>query len=210
MINIFIADDHQMVREGLKRIISEEKTMQICGEAIDGNELIDNLKTADASVLLLDVSMPGPGFLESLRRVVRSFPDLNILILSAHSEDQYAKRSFKAGAKGYLTKNHSPEELVNAVNRVAKGGKYISESLAEKLAFDMDGTGESQPHEALSQREYQILCLLGGGKSVGDIADDLSLSPKTVSTYRSRLLEKMKLKNTSELIHYVLSNGLSD
>ena len=210
MVRIFIADDHQIVREGIKRIIDAEDDMLICGEAVDGDELEEKLKVADAELLLLDVSMPGPGFLENLRRVTRQFPSIRILVLSAHPEDQYAKRSFKAGANGYLTKNHYPEELVTAIQRIAKGGKYVSSSLAEKLAFGPEEDTEILPHESLSQREYQILCLIGSGKSVGEIANDLSLSPKTISTYRTRLLEKMQLKNTSELIHYVVQNGLNE
>jgi DNA-binding NarL/FixJ family response regulator len=210
MTNIFLADDHQIIREGLKRIIQDEENLYICGDAKDGNELIAKLKITNADLLLLDVSMPGPGFIENLRRVVRTYPSLKILVLSVHSEVQYAKRAFKAGASGYLTKNHSPEELIKAINRIAKGGKYISESLAEKLAFDIGGTEGALPHELLSQREYQILCLVGSGQGVGTIAENLSLSPKTVSTYRTRVLEKMGLKTTTELIHYVLNNGLND
>lgn len=210
MINVFIADDHQIVREGIKRLIDETENMHVSGEAVDGLELIEKLSAAEVCVLILDVSMPGPGFLENLRRINRDFPDINILVLSAHSEDQYAKRSFQAGAKGYLTKNHSPEELVNAVSKIAVGGRYISDTLAEKLAFSINEPSDGAPHDSLSQREYQILCSLGMGKSVGKIASDLSLSPKTVSTYRSRILEKMNLSSTPELIHYVLSHHLSE
>ncbi len=208
MINVFIADDHQIMREGIKRIIEDNINMQVCGEAQDGEELLNTLKASDSELLLLDVSMPGPGFLETLRRVLRLCPDIKILVLSAHSEEQYAKRSFKAGAKGYLTKNHSPEELVNAIVRISNGGKYISQSLAEKLAFDIDKDETEIPHESLSQREYQILCLLGSGKSTSVIAEQLSLSPKTVSTYRSRVLEKLQLKDNAELMHYVMQNQL--
>ena len=210
MINIFIADDHQMVREGIKHIIQTNSGMQVSGESDDGEKLVDALKSCEVDVLLLDVSMPGPGFLETLRRVIRTFSEIKVLVLSAHAEEQYAKRSFKAGASGYLTKNHSPEELVNAIIRIAKGKKYISQSLAEKLAFEIDGSETSLSHESLSQREYQILCLLGEGKSVGIIANALSLSPKTVSTYRSRILEKMNLNNNSEIMHYVMHNHLID
>lgn len=208
MVEIFIADDHQIMREGIKRIIEDNSDMQVCGEAKDGAELLSLIKTSNCDLLLLDVSMPGPGFLETLRRVLRLCPELKILVLSAHAEEQYAKRSFKAGAKGYLTKNHSPEELVHAVQRIANGGKYISQSLAEKLAFDIDKNDLDIPHEALSQREYQILCLLGSGKSISVIADDLALSPKTVSTYRSRVLEKLGLKDNSEIMHYAMQNNL--
>lgn len=210
MINIFIADDHQMVREGIRRIVEDKDNMQVCGEAEDGEKLVELLKTASVDVLLLDISMPGPGFLETLRRVIRTYPEIKILVLSAHAEEQYAKRSFKAGAKGYLTKNHSPEELVVAIERINNGGKYISQTLAEKLAFEIDKPDLEQPHESLSQREYQILCLLGSGKTVSIIAEDLSLSPKTVSTYRSRILEKMNLKDNSEIMRYVMDNQLEE
>ena len=210
MINIFIADDHQMVREGIRRIVEDKDNMQVCGEAEDGEKLVELLKTASVDVLLHDISMPGPGFLETLRRVIRTYPEIKILVLSAHAEEQYAKRSFKAGAKGYLTKNHSPEELVVAIERINNGGKYISQTLAEKLAFEIDKPDLEQPHESLSQREYQILCLLGSGKTVSIIAEDLSLSPKTVSTYRSRILEKMNLKDNSEIMRYVMDNQLEE
>ncbi len=208
MTNIFIADDHQMVREGIKHFIQAGDGLELCGEAIDADELFEKLGEADADILLLDISMPGPGFLETLRRLGRSFPDIKILVLSSHAEEQYAKRSFKAGARGYLTKNHSPEELLSAINRIDNGGKYISQSLAEKLAFDIDDDSKGQPHEQLSQREYQILCLLGEGRSVSNIAQDLSLSPKTVSTYRSRILDKLQINTTSELIRYVINHSL--
>lgn len=209
MINIFIADDHQMMREGIKHIVNDNPNMQICGEAENTEALLDSLKSCDVDVVILDVSMPGPGFLETLRRLERGFPKIKILVLSAHAEEQYAKRSLKAGAKGYLTKSHSSEELVSAITRIAEGGKYISQSLAEILALDLDKPEADLPHESLSQREYQIMCLLGSGKTVGDIASDLSLSPKTVSTYRSRVIEKLALKNNSELIHYVIHHELN-
>lgn len=208
MINIFIADDHLMMREGIRHIIEDHSDMSISGQADTADTLFEKLSNCPTDILILDVSMPGPGFLETLRRLNRQHPSIRILVLSAHAEEQYAKRSLKAGAMGYLTKNHSSDELVNAITKIYSGGKYISQSLAELLVHELDNPVPELPHESLSQREYQIMCLLGNGKSVGDIAEDLSLSPKTISTYRSRVLDKLSLKNNSELMHYVMHNDL--
>ena len=208
MIRLVIADDHPVVREGLKRIVADCPGMRVVGEAADGDEVLAKSQTADADVLLLDVAMPGPGFLSTMRRLRSERPDLPVLVLSIHPEDHYAVRALKAGAAGYLTKDRSPEELANAIQRVYEGGKYVTSSLAEKLAFDLEPGRERQAHEGLSDREYQVFSLLALGKSVKGIASELALSPKTVSTYRARVLEKMKLGSNAELIRYAFKNKL--
>ncbi len=210
MIRLVIADDHPIVREGIKRIVADSPNMRVVGEAIDGEEALAKTRTAGADVLLLDISMPGPGFLDTMRRLRTEQPALPVLVLSIHPEDHYAVRALRAGAAGYLTKDRSPEELATAIQQVYAGGKYVTSSLAEKLAFELQPGAEKQPHETLSDREYQVLRLLSSGKSVKEIASMLVLSPKTVSTYRMRILEKMKLRNNAELIRYAIQNGLVD
>ena len=210
MIRLVIADDHPIVREGIKRIVADCPNMRVVGEAIDGEEALAKTKTADADVLLLDITMPGPGFLDTMRRLRTEQPALPVLVLSIHPEDHYAVRALRAGAAGYLTKDRSPEELASAIQQVYAGGKYVTSSLAEKLALELQPGAEKQPHETLSDREYQVLRLLSSGKSVKEIASMLVLSPKTVSTYRMRILEKMKLRNNAELIRYAIQNGLVD
>jgi len=208
VIRLVIVDDHPVVREGLKRIIAECPDMMVVGEAVDGDGVISVLAGTSVDVLLLDVSMPGPGFLETMRRLRNDWPDLHILVLSVHSEDQYAVRALRSGADGYLTKDHSPDRLAAAVRRVYQGGKYVSESLAERLALDLQADRVTQPHVHLSEREYQVLCKLGAGKTVAEVSNELGLSPKTVSTYRTRVCSKMGLHSNAELIRYVVENGL--
>lgn len=210
MIRLLIADDHPIVREGLKRIVAECPDMKLVGEAVDGDEVLVKCTGEDVDVLLLDVSMPGPGFLETMRCLRKDSPSVRVLVLSVHSEDQYAVRALRLGASGYLTKDHSPDELAGAIRRAYRGGKYVTESLAERLAFELESDREMQPHAMLSDREYQVLCKLGAGTSVKETAVELGLSPKTVSTYRTRVLAKMKLKTNAELIRYVLRHGLVD
>jgi DNA-binding NarL/FixJ family response regulator len=210
VINIIIADDHPVVREGLKRIISDCPDMTVVAEASDGESVLSTIASTAADVLLLDVSMPGPGFLETMRRLKREREDLHVLVLSVHSEDQYAVRALRAGADGYLTKNHSPDELAAAVRRVHLGGKYVTESLAERLALDLQSDQSQPPHSVLSEREFQVLCKLGAGKTVVEVSQELGLSPKTVSTYRTRVCSKMGLQNNAELIRYVIEHGLVD
>lgn len=210
MIRLLIADDHPIVREGLKRIVAECPDMKLVGEAVDGEEAIAGCCKAKVDVVLLDVSMPGPGFLETMRCLRNDHPDVRVLVLSVHSEDQYAVRALRLGASGYLTKDHSPTELAGAIRRAYRGGKYVTESLAERLAFELETDRELQPHAMLSDREYQVLCKLGAGTSVKDTAAELGLSPKTVSTYRSRVLAKMKLKSNADLIRYVMRHGLAE
>lgn len=210
MIRLLIADDHPIVREGLRRIVAEHSDMRLVDEAVDGQDVMAKLKAADVDVLLLDVNMPGPGFLNTLRRVTSERPDIRVLVLSVHPEDQFGVRSLRAGAAGYLTKERTPEELVEAIRRVHRGGKYITPALAESMAFHLGTNVEAPPHELLSDREFEVLGMLGSGRSVTEIAAHLTLSPKTVSTYKTRVLEKLKLKNGAALIRYTLEHGLVD
>ena len=208
MIRLLIADDHPIVREGLKRILAESPDIQLAGEAVDGNEVLSLCENDDFDVLLLDISMPGPGFLEILQRLEAKHPLIRILVLSMHPEDHYAIRAIKAGAAGYLTKDHSPEELAKAVRRVYRGFRYITPTLAEDLATLLKADGATQLHEKLSNREYQVFHMIGSGKDTKTIAALLSLSPKTVSTYRSRILDKMELRSNAEIIRYAIEHGL--
>jgi len=208
MIKILVADDHAVVREGLKRIIAETADLVVAGEASNGQEVLEKVQSGHWDVVLLDISMPGRGGLDVLRQLRGEKPKLPILVLSMHSEDQYAVRVLKAGAAGYLTKDSAPEQLVNAIRRVIRGRKYISPSVAEKLAFDLEIDFKEALHENLSDREYQVLCMIASGKTVTEIAERLALSVKTISTYRTRILEKMKMSNNAELIRYAIKHGL--
>jgi two-component system, NarL family, invasion response regulator UvrY len=210
MIKLFVADDHPVVREGLKRIILDCSDMSLVGEAADGDEVLEKCDQIDIDVLLMDISMPGPGFLEILQRITLKYPDIRILVLSIHPEDHYAVRAIKAGAAGYLTKNYSPEVLAKAIRHVYTGRKYVSPMLAEKLVSQLYANDDIKLHEALSNREYQILCMIGAGIDTSNIATKLHLSPKTVSTYQSRILGKMNLKSKGELIRYAIEQGLTE
>ncbi len=208
MIRLAIADDHPIVREGLRRIAVEDAGIAVAGEASTAAELFRLLDAAAVDVILLDVSMPGATFVETLLELRERHPSVKILVLSVHPEDQWAMRALRAGAAGYLTKDQSPEQLVQAIRRVARGGKYVSESLAEKLAGLVDSGRARAPHERLSDREFEVLRALGSGMTVKDVALQLHLSAKTVSTYRTRLLEKMGLKSKADLVRYVVSHEL--
>ncbi|HEV7387346.1 MAG TPA: response regulator transcription factor [Gemmatimonadaceae bacterium] len=208
MIRVAIADDHPIVREGLRRIVSDDSGITVAGEASSAVELFRLLAAAPADVVLLDVSMPGPTFIETLKDLRREHPSVKVLVISAHPEDQWAMRSLQAGASGYLTKDHSPEQLVHAIRRVARGGKFVSETMAERLAGMMDGGRTRAPHELLSDREFEVLRALGSGMMVKDVASQLRLSAKTVSTYRTRLLEKMGLETKADLVRYVVTHDL--
>ena len=207
-IRVLIADDHAIVREGLKQILAETSDIVVAGEAENGLEAIKLARKTKCSVILLDISMPDRSGIEVLKQIKKEEPQIAILMLSMHREDQYAIRSLKAGAAGYLNKQSAPKELVNAIRQVAAGMKYISPALAQELANHINEDHEVLPHDCLSDREYQTLTMIASGKSVSDIAKELSLSVKTVSEYRSRLLVKMKLKNSAELTHYAIKNQL--
>ncbi len=210
MTRILIADDHAVVREGLRQIIAKQPDMLVTGEATGGQDALNKIREASYDVMLLDISMPGRGGLEILGDIKREHPELRVLVLSIHPENLYAVRALKAGASGYLTKDSAPEQLVDAIRKVSQGGKYISPTLAEKLAFELESDSDRPPHEKLSDREYQVLCILASGKTVKEIAEELSLSVPSISTYRARILEKMNLKNNAELTHYAIRNGLVD
>ena len=208
-INVLIADDHAIVREGLKQILADTDDIVVAGDAQNGQEAVQLVrKKTEAHVLLLDISMPDRSGLEVLKQVKKEKPGIAVLMLSMHREDQYALRSLKAGASGYLNKQSAPAELVIAIRMVAAGKKYITPELAQTLANQLDEDQEIAPHETLSDREYQTLTLIASGKTVSDIAAELILSVKTISMYRSRLLQKMKLKNNAELTHYAIKNQL--
>jgi two-component system, NarL family, invasion response regulator UvrY len=208
MINIIIADDHAIVREGLKQIVAEEPGIKVIGEAEDASALFDLLKTKYPNIVILDINMPGKSGLEALKDLRKDYPKIPVLILSMYSEEQYGLRALKAGASGFLKKVSAPEELVKAIRKIVSGGKYISTELAEKLADNFEDNKKLMPHEHLSNRELQIMCEIGIGKTAEQIADDLSISIHTVYSYRNRILEKMKLKSNVELTQYVIKNKL--
>jgi len=208
MIRVLIADDHAVVRKGLGQIISETLDIQVAAEAASGPEVLDLARRQAFDVVVLDLSMPGQSGLDVLKQLRAEHPALAVLVLSMHAEDQYAIRVLKAGAAGYLTKESAPDELVKAIRRVAGGGKYMSPEVAEALLFHLEADAEGPLHATLSDREFQVMRLLASGKTVSEIADDLSLSVKTISTYRTRVLEKMHMKSNAELTHYAIKNEL--
>ncbi len=208
MINVLIADDHALIRKGLKQLLDDTEDMRVIGEAENGMQAIRMVEETAYDVVLLDISMPDKHGVEVLKQLKIIRPQLPVLMLSMHPEEQYALRSMKAGAAGYLNKQSAPLQLVTAIRQVASGKKYISTELAEQLANGLSQGYQELLHQTLSNREYQTLCLMATGKKLSEMADIMSLSPKTVSVYRSRLLEKMKLKNNAEAIHYAISNHL--
>ena len=207
-IRVFIADDHAIVREGLKQILAEQRDIVVAGEAENGIDAIRLFPKSRCHVMLLDISMPDRNGIEVLKQVRKERPELAVLMLSMHREDQYAIRSLKAGAAGYLTKQSAPRELVVAIRQVASGQKYVSPALAQALASQVGDGHDAPVHDTLSDREFQTLIMIASGKTVSEIARELSLSVKTVSEYRARLLVKMKLKNSAELTHYAIRNQL--
>lgn len=210
MINILIVDDHTIVREGLKQILEDAPDMAVVDEASNGQEVINKVWNNDYDLVLLDISLPGRGGLDVLKQLKAMKPKLPVLILSMYPEEQYAIRSLRANASGYLTKESAPEELIKAIRKIANGRKYITSSLAEKLAFELEIGAEKPIHETLSDREYQVMCMIASGKMLKEISEILSLSAKTISTYRSRVLKKMQMENNAQLIHYAIKNGLVD
>lgn len=208
MIRILIADDHAIVRRGLKQILTEIPGVAVIDEAANGQEVISMVNKSDYDLVLLDISMPGRSGLDVLKQLRAEKPGMSVLMLSMHPEEQYAVRALKAGASGYLTKESAPDELIMAARKILAGGKYVSASLAERLAYDLNRHSEKAPHEILSDREFQILRMIAAGKTVKEIGEDLALSVKTVSTYRARILAKMRLKNNAEITRYAIENGL--
>ena len=207
MIRVCVVDDHAIVREGLKRIIAENPGMSVTAEAGDGNEALQVLQSKPCDVVVLDITMPNKSGLDVLKELHAQSPRLPVLILSVHAEDQYALRVLRAGAAGYLTKESAPAKLVQAIRKVVRGGKFVSPAIADKLVYDKKDSAKAL-HEALSDREYQVLCLIASGKTVTMIAEELALSVKTISTYRVRILEKLEMKNNAELTHYAIKEGL--
>ena len=208
MIKILIADDHAIVREGLKQIVTEEADMEVTGEAANASELFDLLDKDCWEIVVLDINMPGKSGLEALKEMRSRNINVPVLILSMFSEDQYGIRAIKAGAAGYLKKVSAPTELVSAIRKIVGGGKYINQSLAEKLADNVDVNNKKALHQNLSDREYQIMCFISFGKSAEEIAEELTISIHTVYSYRNRILEKMHLKSNVELTQYAIQNKL--
>jgi two-component system, NarL family, invasion response regulator UvrY len=209
-IKVIIADDHAIVREGLKQILADTSDIAVTADASSGCDAIRLIRDGNCDVMLLDISMPDRSGIEVLKQVKKEFPKLAVLMLSMHREDQYAIRALKAGAAGYLNKQSAPAELVIAIRQVAAGRKYISAALAQELANHLGEDHEQPLHATLSDREYQTMTMIASGKTVGDIAQDLMLSVKTISMYRSRVLQKMKLRHNAELTHYAIKNHLVD
>ncbi|MHB8928970.1 MAG: response regulator [Melioribacteraceae bacterium] len=208
MINIFIADDHALIREGIKKILSTVSDIKLVGETADPYEISEQLGKVNCDILILDLSMPGKDGLDVLKEIKNFSPEIKILIMTMLPEDQFAKRTLKAGASGYLTKESAPDELITAIRRIAAGRKYVSQNLAEKLAQDLEDNSDKPVQDLLSDREFQILKMMASGKSQTDIADELSISASTVNTYRSRILEKLDLRTTADLIHFAYQNKL--
>ena len=210
MKKVLVADDHTVVREGIKRIIEETSDMVVAGEAVNGWEVLDKARGGDYDVVVLDISMPGKNGMEILKELKRERPGVPVLILSMHPEEQYALRALRAGASGFVAKESAPDELIAALEKVLRGSKYITSTLAERLVLDIGVGSEESLHEKLSDRELQVLCLLAEGKTINQIGQELCLSAKTISTYRSRIMQKMAMKTNAQLIRYAIKHGLVD
>lgn len=208
-MKVLIVDDHAIVRAGMKQILAEHPEPIEVLEAGDGNEALRLLRAHDCDVLLLDIALPGKNGIELLGLIKTEWKKLPVLILSMYPEDQYAVRALRAGASGYMTKESAPDELLQAIHKVSTGGRYISPKVAEVLAYELDSLGAKPPHTQLSNREYDVMCRIASGKTVSEIAEEMALSVKTVSTYRTRILEKMKMKHNAELTHYAVKHGLT-
>jgi len=207
-MNIIIADDHTVVRQGLKQILAAEADMLVVGEAKNFTETLKVVRTLNWDVLILDYSMPGGNGLQVLKEIKQSFPQRPVLILSMHPEDAIAISALRAGAAGYMNKECASEELTIAIRKAVSGKKYVSAALAEKLAVELEEGSEGLPHESLSDREYRVMWMIASGKSISNIAEELSLSPNTVSTYRIRIFKKLKVENNSDLVRYAIKHGL--
>ncbi len=207
-MKILIVDDHAVVRQGIKQIITDMEGPIEVGEAGNGSDAVRMLRDGAWDMVLLDINLPGKNGIEVLKQIKGEWKKLPVLMLSMYSEDQYAMRAIRSGASGYMTKETAPDELLNAITKVMRGGRYISAEVAEKLVFDQDEAGDELPHHELSDREYEVLRLIASGHTVSEIADQLALSVKTISTYRSRILEKMKMKHNAELTHYAIKHEL--
>jgi len=210
MIRILVADDHPIVREGLKKIFSKSGQIEVAGEARTGQEVLNKFAKNEYDLVLLDITMPGTSWLDVLKGIKERRPDVPVLILSMHKDEEHIVRALKAGASGYLTKESIMTELVKAVEKVTRGGRYVSESVADRLLGYFDDDPDRPLHKALSNREYEVMLRLAGARTTKQIAEELFLSVNTVNTYRARILEKMKLKNVAELIRYALKNNLLD
>jgi DNA-binding NarL/FixJ family response regulator len=207
---IMIADDHAIVREGLRRILEGQEGIEVAGEAVNGHEVMERVRAGGFELLLLDLSMPGKSGIELIKQVRDEAPRLRILVLTMHEEDQYAVRAIRAGAQGFLTKESAPSQLVSAIRRIAEGRPYISANVAEQLALDaMPGGDDDEPHKHLSDREFEVFQLLVGGRSVSEIAAQLHLSVKTVSTHKTRILQKMSAQSVADLVRYAIRHRLS-
>lgn len=208
MIKVLIADDHTIVRHGLKQIVDAEPQMETIGEAKNGNEVLELARKVPIDIVVLDISMPGRNGLETLKDLKREFPSIGVIILSMHPKDQYAVRVLKAGASGYITKESAPEELVNAIKKAYRGEKYISPEVAELLADYIERNKSESPHELLSDREYEVFCHIARGKNVTQISEELFLSVKTISTYRTRILEKTGMSTNAQITRYCIEHNL--
>jgi len=209
MIKILIADDHPLIRNGLRQLISKQSDIEVACEASNSKEVFELMKKHEIDVVILDISMPGMSGIEILDIIKQKYPSVPVLMLSALSEELYALKTLKSGASGFINKESAPEELVKAIKKVVSGGVYVSDFLGEKLAVDFKKGIAKQPHENLSKREFQIMCLIGSGKAVSEIAKELFLNVRTISTYRARILEKLNLKNNSEITSYCVKEGFT-
>jgi two-component system invasion response regulator UvrY len=210
MLKVLLCDDHPILREGLKKILLQQSDIKVVEEAGSGSELLEMTAASRFDVIILDITLPDMNGLDVLKSLQSSGVKSAVLVLSMHPEEQYATRAFKAGAAGYLQKESAPGELVTAVRKIARGGRYVTPSLAEKLALELVGPGEGEPHELLSDREYQVLTLIASGKGIKEIALELSLSAPTIATYRSRVMTKLGLVSTVDLVRYALAHKLVD
>jgi len=208
MIKILLADNHPIVRAGLKQILTQYDDLTVTDEAGTSQEIFNKIDTNNYDVILLDIAMPGRSGIEIIKDLKSEKPGTSVLVLTYYPEEHYAVRALKAGASGYLMKKSAPDELLEAIKTVSGGRKYLSASVAERLAYELEQDGEKTPHERLSDREYQIMCMIARGKTVTAIAGELCLSVKTISTHRSRILKKMGMKNNAEIIYYAIKQGL--